>query len=60
MQIIFLLGRSDWFTTNGISLSREKFDFLVEHDFKITVSVDGPKEIHDKRRVLKNGKVSLK
>lgn len=44
------------FTTNGISLSREKFDFLVEHDFKITVSVDGPKEIHDKRRVLKNGK----
>lgn len=44
------------FTTNGISLSKEKFDFLIDNDFKITVSIDGPKEIHDKRRVSKNGK----
>ncbi len=44
------------FTTNGVSLSRDKFQFLIDNDFKITVSVDGPKEIHDKRRVSKNGK----
>lgn len=44
------------FTTNGVTLTMEKFDFLVKNDFKITVSVDGPKFIHDKRRVSKNGK----
>lgn len=44
------------FTTNAISLSKEKFCFLVDNDFRITVSVDGPKEIHDKRRISKNGK----
>lgn len=44
------------FTTNGISLTSEKFLFLIENDFKITISVDGPDFIHDKRRVTKNGK----
>lgn len=44
------------FTTNGISLNKGIFDFLVENDFKITVSIDGPKDIHDKRRATKNGK----
>lgn len=44
------------FTTNGISLTNEKFNFLIENDFKITVSIDGPKVIHDKRRLTKNGK----
>lgn len=44
------------FTTNGISLTKEKFSFLIENDFKITVSIDGPEIIHDKRRVLKKGK----
>lgn len=44
------------FTTNGISLTKEKFDFLIENDFRITISIDGPQPIHDKRRVSKNGK----
>ena len=44
------------FTTNGISLTKEKFEFLIENDFKITVSIDGPEHIHDKRRLTKNGK----
>lgn len=44
------------FTTNGVSLTSEKFQFLIENDFKITVSIDGPEFIHDKRRVTKNGK----
>ncbi len=44
------------FTTNAVSLSSDKFDFLVEHNFKITISIDGPKNVHDSRRLSKNGK----
>jgi len=44
------------FTTNGVSLSKEKLDFLVENDFLITVSLDGSKDTHNKFRVTKSGK----
>ncbi|MDP2417401.1 MAG: radical SAM protein [Hydrogenophaga sp.] len=44
------------FTTNGISLTSEKFEFLIRNDFKVTVSIDGPDFIHDKRRVTKGGR----
>lgn len=44
------------FTTNGVSLTSEKFEFLVKNDFFVTVSVDGPDFIHDKRRISKTGK----
>lgn len=39
-------------TTNGILLSQPYIlEFLVAHDFLITISLDGPKYIHDRYRV---------
>lgn len=43
-------------TTNGTLLTEEKIDFLAENRFSILISIDGPKEIHDRNRVFKNGK----
>lgn len=43
-------------TTNGTGLTGEVIDFLKRHRFGVTVSLDGPKEIHDRRRVFKNGR----
>ena len=46
-------------TTNGTLLTDETIRFLVEHDFAVTVSLDGPKEFHDRHRVFRhdpNGK----
>lgn len=37
-------------TTNGTLLKGEILDFLAEKKFYITVSFDGPKEIHDRYR----------
>lgn len=42
-------------TTNGTLLDAEKMDFLSQYDFSIRVSVDGPKEFHDKNRIYKDG-----
>ncbi len=44
------------FTTNGILLTEDKFSFFVSNNFLITVSIDGPKEVNDRNRVLRNGK----
>lgn len=41
-------------TTNGTLLTDEVIDFLVENQVYITVSLDGPKEIHDKNRRFAN------
>ncbi len=38
------------FTTNGTLLTKDKLDFLVQHDFRITISLDGPLVIHDRHR----------
>lgn len=46
-------------TTNGLALSENKFDFLIENSFLITVSLDGDKETHDKQRVTATGKGSF-
>ena len=43
-------------TTNGLALSENKLDFLIENNFLITVSLDGDKETHDKQRVTVTGK----
>ena len=43
-------------TTNGISLDENKFRFLVENEFNLTVSLDGPEFIHNSNRKTKNGK----
>jgi uncharacterized protein len=37
-------------TTNGTLLVDEIIDFLQEHRFGVTISIDGPREIHDRRR----------
>jgi len=42
------------FTTNGLLLSEDKFDFLIDNDFLITISLDGNEKIHDKYRVDTN------
>lgn len=45
------------FTTNGTLLTEEKFDFLVNHNFRIIISLDGPKHIHDKHRRYKDSNI---
>jgi len=42
-------------TTNGSLLSDEIVDYLVENRFVITVSLDGPEEIHNKNRHFADG-----
>lgn len=46
------------FTTNGMALTRNKYDFLINHDFLITVSLDGFKSNHDKSRLTIKGNPS--
>ena len=41
-------------TTNGTLLTDEKIHFLVKHDFNVMVSMDGPKDVHDRYRVFRD------
>lgn len=41
-------------TTNATLLDEDKATFFKENDFFITVSIDGPKNIHDKNRYFIN------
>ena len=41
--------------TNGTLLSDEWGAFLKENDFLVGISIDGPREIHDRYRVSKGG-----
>lgn len=43
-------------TTNATLLNDEITDFLVEHKFSVTISIDGCKEFHDKNRFFVDGK----
>ena len=45
-------------TTNGTLLTPPIIDFLAEHRIGVTVSMDGPRELHDQLRVFANGKGS--
>ncbi len=47
-------------TTNGSLLDKEKADWLIQHNFSIAVSLDGPEEEHDRNRVYINGKGTFK
>jgi uncharacterized protein len=42
-------------TTNGTLLNAEVASYLIKNDISINVSLDGPKHVHDKNRVLLNG-----
>lgn len=46
-------------TTNGTLLSTEICKFLYENNFNFAVSLDGPKEIHDRYRKFNDGKGSF-
>jgi len=39
------------FTTNGSFFNDETIEFLIKHNFKLLISIDGPKHINDKYRV---------
>lgn len=43
-------------TTNGTLLTGEKLNFLIQNNFSLTISYDGPPEENDKNRVFKDGK----
>lgn len=43
-------------TTNATLLNEEILEFFIKHDFKVGVSIDGPKEANDKLRVYISGK----
>lgn len=46
-------------TTNATLLNREIIRFLAENKFKLTISLDGPRELHDKNRESVDGKGSF-
>ncbi len=45
------------FTTNGVYLTKEKIEYFQDHNFLITISLDGNQKIHDTYRLdnHKNG-----
>ncbi len=46
-------------TTNGTLLSKEIIDFLEKHGFFLSVSLDGPRDEHNKNRIYPSGKGSF-
>ncbi len=42
--------------TNGSLLTEEWAQFLAEHEFMVGLSIDGPRELHDRYRYTKKGK----
>jgi uncharacterized protein len=46
-------------TTNGTLLTRDDAEFLAQHRFAVTVSLDGVGEIHDRLRPFRNGQGSF-
>jgi len=41
--------------TNLVKVDTQKLMFLKEHQINISTSLDGPKDLHDKNRILRNG-----
>jgi len=46
-------------TTNGTFLSDEVIEYLVQNEFDVTFSIDGPASVHDINRKQVNGKGSF-
>jgi len=47
-------------TTNGIGLNEEIIHFFIKNSFNIMVSLDGPEENHDAKRIFPDGTGSFK
>jgi uncharacterized protein len=45
--------------TNGVLLSEEIIDVLVRHDIGVSISIDGPRSVHDRFRLDHRGKGSF-
>ena len=45
-------------TTNGLSLTAEKVRFLMEHNVRLRLSIDGEEEAHDRNRRTRGGQGS--
>lgn len=43
-------------TTNGTTVTREIARYLAQHKFGVTISIDGPKDVHDDFRVYADGR----
>lgn len=41
--------------TNGVLLDQDWVDFLRQHQFMVGLSIDGPRELHDRYRYTKGG-----
>jgi uncharacterized protein len=42
-------------TTNGTLINDEIIDFFISNDFKVLISLDGPRKNHDAKRMYPNG-----
>jgi len=42
-------------TTNGTLLDEKKSDYLMEHNFSIAISIDGPENEHNRNRIYPDG-----
>ena len=55
-------SHTDWpslqftISTNGTLLNDEIIDFVLEHEIRLQVSLDGPEPIHDRHRTLADGR----
>lgn len=60
--IIYANNLGDWpetyfhVDTNGTLMNERILDFMVENNVGLQISVDGPREIHDRYRVFRNGR----
>lgn len=46
-------------TTNGTLLTDEAIRFLKEKEFNLAISLDGPKDLHDRHRIFRDGRGSF-
>ncbi|MFH0994234.1 MAG: radical SAM protein [Pseudomonadota bacterium] len=47
-------------TTNGTLMTEERAQFFCKHGFEVTVSLDGPSQVHDAHRVDRKGEGSYR
>lgn len=43
-------------TTNGTLITKDMIKYLIDNNIRLSISLDGPKYIHDRNRIFTNGK----